>query len=497
MIDSATPGGDETRDRLRASQRIAVGTLARSIGEVIGKLASLVIYVAIARELGDALFGDFIFGMSLSLTLLMLAGLGMQELLAREVARDRRRLGDLLWNVVVIKTLMLFLVLGIVAVVVVFKDYPVETGAAILVVGVATGLEYQLNTFYAVFQGVEQNHHVATSLLVNRISTAAMGLGVLAAGGGLLAVAVAFALGSAFGLLTAYVLMRRYVARPRYVIDPTQWRQLIRVGFPLGLMSILNSTILRLSVVVLGFAAASSAIGEYGAAFRLIEATMFVSWAFGGAIQPWFARHTGDGPISLARGYEIAMKTMIGLLLPPALVCVAFAEPLIDVLYGSDYANAVTPLQLLAVMTVLYGLNALAMTVLNGRDRPQDFTRPAVFVLVLDLVLSVLLVSLFEADGAAISLVVSSALLVLLTLRNMRKMIGSISPIRVLAGPLISGTALVVTALALSATPWFVAAVGGVVAYGLAFLVLERLLFPADFAFYSGVLGRRARTAST
>src|SRR3954468_19398888 len=67
------------RHRMSTTRRIAFGTLARSIGEAAGKLASLVFFVVIARHLGEEQFGDFIFGMSLSSVLLLVAGLGMQE----------------------------------------------------------------------------------------------------------------------------------------------------------------------------------------------------------------------------------------------------------------------------------------------------------------------------------------------------------------------------------------------------------------------------------
>ena len=76
-----------------ASRRIASGTLARLAGEAVGKVASLAFFVVIARELGKEHFGDFIFAMSLSTVFLFVAGLGLQELIGREIAKDRRR-GD-------------------------------------------------------------------------------------------------------------------------------------------------------------------------------------------------------------------------------------------------------------------------------------------------------------------------------------------------------------------------------------------------------------------
>jgi O-antigen/teichoic acid export membrane protein len=465
------------------------------VGEVVGKVASLVLYVAIARELGEELFGDFVFAMSLSTILMVGAGLGLQELLAREVAKDGRRVDDLFWNVLALKTVTLIPLVGVVGLVGAAKGYSLEVAAAGVAVAISVGLEFQANTYFAVFQGFEKNHHVATSLIVNRVSTTVMAIAVLAAGGGLLAVAAVVALGSLFGLLTAYVLMRHDVARPAIEIDPRRWPGLIKTGFPLGLISVLNQSLLRLNVVMLGFLAGSAAVGEYGAASRLIEAMMFVPWAFGGAILPWFSRHTGYGSVSMARGLEMVMKTMITLTLPVALVFIVFAEPLIDFLYGADFGGAVSQLQLLAVMTVLYAVSAVATTVLIGRDRPQDFTRPAAVVRAESIVLSLVLIPAYEGDGAAVNLVLSSALLLVLTLRNLTRAIGSISPIKVLLAPLASGAALFGAAELLSGIPWVPAAVASLAVYALVFLALERFLFPADFAFYSGMF-RRETAAS-
>ena len=114
----ARPMSTDRKPEGSASQRIAFGTLARSTGEVVGKLASLAFFVVVARQLGEEQFGDLVFGMSLSTVLLLVAGLGMQEMIGREVAKDPRRADDLVWNVVVIKALMMIgLLLVIVAVV--------------------------------------------------------------------------------------------------------------------------------------------------------------------------------------------------------------------------------------------------------------------------------------------------------------------------------------------------------------------------------------------
>ena len=177
--------------------------------------------------------------------------------------------------------------------------------------------------------------------------------------------------------------MYRFVLRPSTRIEPRKWAELIRASLPLGIMSLFGAISFRTSVVLLGlFAAGSADVGEYGAAFRLVEATLFLPASFNAAALPWFSRHEGRGAVPIARGFEMATKTVFALVLPIGLGMTLFAEPLIETLYGSDYSGAVTPLRLLGAMVVLWGVNATMVTVLVSRNRPDLYTVPALVALV-------------------------------------------------------------------------------------------------------------------
>ena len=80
---------------------VAHNAVARAVGEIIAKLASVAFFVAVARELGEESFGDFMFALSFTTVLLLAAGFGTEELVAREVARDRSRLDEYLSNTMV------------------------------------------------------------------------------------------------------------------------------------------------------------------------------------------------------------------------------------------------------------------------------------------------------------------------------------------------------------------------------------------------------------
>ena len=466
-----------------ASRRIAFGTLARLTGEAVGKVASLAFFVVIARELGGEQFGDFIFSMSFATLFLIVAGLGLQEMVGREIAKDRRRADDLVWNAIALRVLTLIALLVVMTGVVTVQGRSLEIAAAMLIVCVGIGFEDQAGTVYAVFNGCERQQYVAFTLIVNRVSTALMGIGAALAGAGVVTIAILFTAGSGLGLATAYWLMQRYVLRPRMSIQPRAWRRLLRASAPLAVPGILGTLSFRASVVLLGLVSVGSAdVGEFGAAYRLIEAAMFVPAAFNAAALAWFSREA-----EIRRGFEMAIKTVLTLMLPIGLGLALFAEPLIDTLYGSGYAGAVTPLRLLGAMAVLWGINTTVVIVLVSRGRPGVYTFPALLALVPNAVLALVLIPGHGADGAAIAALAGAAVLVTLALPRTARLVGAGGYVRMLGAPLAGGAAMALCAAALSGLPWIPAAIGSVVVYAAAFLGVEKVFSPGDFAFYSSV----------
>jgi hypothetical protein len=87
-------------------RRIARNAVLRASGEVVGKLASMAFFIAIARELGEGGFGDFVFALSLTTVLVLVCGLGTEDLVAREVSRDHDRVHSYLANAATVKALL-------------------------------------------------------------------------------------------------------------------------------------------------------------------------------------------------------------------------------------------------------------------------------------------------------------------------------------------------------------------------------------------------------
>ena len=167
--------GDPDVGSLSGSKRIATATLIRAIGEIVAKTASVALFIAIARELGEAGFGDFIFGLSLSSVLFTAAGFGTEELIARDVARDREQIHHLYGNVIAVKSLTLVALLAVMAVIVSVGGYSATTHTAVMLIALGVAFEVLGKTFHAIFQAHERMQYIAGSLIIQRTAVAAVG----------------------------------------------------------------------------------------------------------------------------------------------------------------------------------------------------------------------------------------------------------------------------------------------------------------------------------
>ena len=471
-----------------SSRRIARNTLVRSAGEIAAKVASVAFYVVMARKLGTEGFGNFIFGLSLSSVVLVTAGLGMDMLLAREISRDRDAVHRLLTDVIVLKSAMLFALTGVLAGIVLTGPYSAETSVAVILIAIGVGVEMQSQTLHAVVQGFERMDLGAAGLALQRGITALVGIGVLLFGGGLIAACLVFVAGSVAGVIVSDRLMRK-VVRPAFRIDRSQWASVLKVSAPIGAASLMFTILLRIDATLISFLTDGDQgeVGNYGAAYRLVDATMFMPAAFSAAMLPWLSRQGERSAALLRRGTVVGLKVLVAILLPIGVGYAVFAPHLIDLLYGPQFEDAIQPLRFLGLMTVLYGICWYASSLLIARHEPGLIARGLAVVIVLNVALNLALIPSYGAAGAAFAALVSGLALAVYSLRKVWKVVGRFSLTRAIGGPLLASGALAAAGLLLG-LPFAVAAAIAALAYLAVLLAFEVTIFFDDYELVTGVI---------
>jgi O-antigen/teichoic acid export membrane protein len=472
-----------------ASHVVARNAGLQVVAETISKVASLVLYAVMARSLGQAGFGHFTFAFSLAGLFVVFAAPDVEYVLTRDVARDRSALPGMFWNALGLK-----LVLGVIAVALavvvaaIWEDVP-ELPLAVGLLGIGLLGELLAKVPYATFLAYDDMRPVATTVVLQRLVTAAAGIAVLAAGGGLAEIAAVFAASSLGALALAVWRLDRAIGVPPVRLGGVAARHLFTSGLPLGISAVFTATLFRIDVVILAWLDDAEAVGLYGAAYRLLDATLFLSYSLVAALLPMLSRLSRASTPPIAQAFAAGAKVLAAVLFPLGAGAALFAEPIMRLVYGEDFTEGATALRLLGGTIALFGISYLSSAVLVAQDRQRVIPWVTGVVAAENIALNFALIPSLSLDGAALATTLTeltrAAALTWLAIGAT----GRISAARILLGPL-AGCAGMVAAW-LIAGDGVVGIVLALLAYPAVLVAFERRLHPDDLRMIVGVVLRR------
>ena len=104
-------------------QPIAKNTGVLAISQVITSILGFFLLIYIARYLGEVGFGKYSFALSFTTLFTIVANLGMNNYIIREIARNKELTNEYLTNVSLIKFILSFLAFGFIALTINLMDY--------------------------------------------------------------------------------------------------------------------------------------------------------------------------------------------------------------------------------------------------------------------------------------------------------------------------------------------------------------------------------------
>jgi O-antigen/teichoic acid export membrane protein len=449
----------------------------RSVGDLGSKIASVVLYVVMARKLGDVQFGIFMFALAYTAVVTTLGGFGQDLVLSREVARDHSVFDDYFGNTLVLK-LALVLPSLVVADAILWIGSTRETATVVALLGLGIAFDLLMGTSFAAFQAFEKLRYLAMTLIVERFVTAIVGSVALFAGAGVITVSAIYLASAAFSFALSLSFVYRWIARPTLRIDVQRWKPLMLAALPVGLFTVFGVTLFRVDTAMLGAFKSEGIVGNYGAAYRLFETTLFLCWAVGAGAYPVLSRLTRDSDPPVGLIWERAMKAVVALTLPLAVAAALLARPLVEFLYGKGFPDAPDALVLLAPTIALYPVAYICGTLLLGQDRSRVLTLTYGVIAVQNILFNLVLIPAYSLNGAALGTTISQFLLTVWLLVYAARATGTIHWRRMFAGPAVASA---VATLAMAPLRDHVYAfVGGALVYIVVLVVFEHSFFPED-----------------
>ena len=411
-----------------ALSSIAERPLARIIKNVIslslaGSLVASGVFllnILVARRFGPAEFGQYSFAFAFAATFTVVSHLGLDLLITRDVARDRSQAAKALGSGLVLALAGGLLTLVLISGALGLLGYSPSTKLMILIAGAAL-LPSSLSLICrAVFRAFER---MELELLVSFIGTGLFLLGALAAvalGGSVLMVLAAYPLAALVAFVAAFALVRAHFAKPRFVWDPAFFRYLLITAIPFALSGLLLPIYLRIDIIMVATLKGEAATGLYSAAYTIAAPLGILGPSVARAIFPRLA-HTF---VSSRRSYQSLLLTSVvaslALLIPFALGAGLLAEPILTLVFGPQYGEAAVALRILAWAGALMFVNTLFFSALEASNRQVKVTLFLAGGTATSFVLSLLLVPLIGYNGAALAVLVTQGVVLLLNLAALR-----------------------------------------------------------------------------
>lgn len=371
-----------------------------------------VTYILAARTLGDTGFGEFALGLTIATVLFLLPAWGSSRYSAIMAARDPGQTRKILathLGLTATLTIPYLPVAGVAAFV--LTDNPTVVWVTLFLA--VDQLARELGNFFRLLFRVHDGYPLeALTSFAERGGVFIAAIMVLFLSPNPVHLAAAFAAGRSMGTLVTAVVYRFRVGPIGFRLHLASLRELFLAGTPLALRRGISVLTFRVDMLFLGGMRPANEVGWYGSVYTLMDGVLMVPTTVNGSIGPTISANFGEARRHVVcRLYERGLKYLLIIGVFMGAVCAMLADPIVDILYGSEYAPAAAALRILAISITFVFIRSLNTEVLDDVDLRTAALRVFGAGLVLNVVLNALLIPRYGYLGAAASTALTEALL--------------------------------------------------------------------------------------
>jgi O-antigen/teichoic acid export membrane protein len=481
-------GGPKTTDDSDATtRRTAQNAAIMVLCEIAGKLATLLFTVVAARGLGPAEFGAFAYAMSFSLLVAVLPAWGFDPLLVQRGSAEPGRLSVLLSETLVWRVALAIPIFIVASIIGVSLRPTARSAISLLVILAATFLDTFIEAGRSVARARQSQAGIGKALLAQRFSTAALAIGAVWVGFGLIGISLTYLFGTVVGGITVVRSLRQLGVRADFTSLKREGLALTgRLSVAVGIESVLGLVLFRIDQLMLGAFKGDEAVGQYAAGYRLLETVLFVSWSVALAVFPVMS--AGADRLEIRRRLEQGLAAIFVLYVPFAVILWIEGEAVLRLLFGVTFAVHGAPvLHWLSSAPLFFAIAFLGTFALLATQRQGRVVIVTLTATAYNIGLNLVLIPRLSGTGAAIATTTSYALEAVLVLAFLIPAVGVVRLHRSVTLPALSAIIMSVMLLAVHQTVLVELSLA-LFTYGLVWITLTRWRAPEQLAVMLAVL---------
>jgi len=387
--------------------------------QAVVKLINVAVSIAVVRYLGTQELGRYAYILAFAYPFGALADFGLAAYAIREISRDRAREVEV---VAVLQHAQLFLagigwvaMMGLAALI----QQDTATLVCLALAGFSSLLSAMTTPLLVTLTAREDLHLVSVYQVAASLLGSAAIVSVLFLGGATLALLAAATTANGVMLGLMHVLVGHRPFPPH--IPFSAMKSMVRQALPFGLLLLGFSLYYRVDMVMLQWLRTTREVGTYAAAYRFLDAVIPLAASIGRPVYPRLSSLTGRDPQGVRELLETTWRPLLALGLPFALGIFFVADPLTLALFGPEFVEAGSLLQILIWGSIPLFLINIPTQALMAANLALPLARVYGVSVAVNIVVNLLLIPRWGAGGAAVATVLCEWLNLVLVLRLVRR----------------------------------------------------------------------------
>lgn len=393
---------------MNITRSIIKNTAILSFGQFITKPLFVIYVAALARYVKAEGIGQVTTAQALCAMVFVFVNLGLDTLVIRDVAANRNQAALCMASANWIK-----LILGLGAIVVLslvaFAGYSSETQVIIMMYACLSLLGAIYSTIRAIYQAHERMEYDVALQVGRDVLNIGLSLLAIYLSASLVVIVGVSLFATVVQLIASWPLLRRLKVPLLFWPGKAELIRIFIGALPFSVYVLIAVAGNSVTTVILSATASQREVGLYGAAQGIFSMLVILPSMFSTALFPVFSRLSAESALRLSIAFRKSFELMLIVGFPMAALSILMAEPMVKLLYGTDFISAVPVLQLLAL--VLAGMTGFACgSYLNASGRQNFYTVSMGSFVILQIVFSLVLVPGFGILGAGVSVVLQALL---------------------------------------------------------------------------------------
>lgn len=392
---------------MNVTQRIITNSIILNTSHVITKLINLALILIFTRMLGTEGFGIYNFSYAYVIIFMVLANLGLNTLLTREIARNKSQINLFLGKSIPLLFILSVIILFIINVSISFIHWDTTTKLAIRIFSLFLVFDNFSRHFIAVFRAFEKMEYEAFTNLIEKSLMLLVSLILWQLGQGLTTLLWSFVIIEFLKTFSAYLFMKRFFEKISWQWFNIESLKILQEAYPFALIVIFLTVSGRIDTIMLKIFHGDQMVGLYNAAHKLIESLIFIPENISLALFPALSVLSLSKEKNFQKVMHHASTVLTLIAIPIGFGIFILAPQIIELLFEPEFSLASIPLRWLAIALSLIFLKYLYATTLNAIGKQHIFAIIAAISMIINCLLNYILIPPYDLVGASIATIIS------------------------------------------------------------------------------------------